>query len=337
MYCSVTIHEPPIPYLFSNPFILNAFSIKSVILAPVGTPAKPMYDSTLTLSRIGIILKIDPDTNDPLFEPGVDYLHTNFTELFGGSHRPMLRKFLDKAAATQKLQTIEFLVGKNSYQLKCIFYNPQQAICIISNITMQRNVLHELEDHNMQAIIDSYEDWIWSFDTYYTLVTANKAYLDGRRRINNKTLAVGDNILRGSDEAIYKKWMPIYERALKGETFTFEEKRNNAGREYHAEIYLSPVYNTHNVIIGCMGITRDITNRKTAQTEAEKLEEFALQTSRGIRQPIANIMGIASLLSDKDLSEEEKDKGIKSIIDCVNDLDQIAINLVKLIEKNVKA
>src|ERR1700744_3981482 len=228
-----------------------------------------MYDSTLTLSRIGIILNIDPDINDPLFEPGVDYLHKNFTELFGGSQRPMLRKFLDKAAASQKLQCIEFFVGKNFYQLKCVFHNPQQALCIITNDTMHKNVVRELEDYNMQAIIDSYEDWIWSFDNYYTLVTANRAYLDARHRINSKTLEIGDNILKDVDEAVYKKWMPIYERGLKGETITFEEKRKQGSREYYAEVYISPVYNAQNVIIGCMGITRDITRRKNAQIEVE--------------------------------------------------------------------
>jgi PAS domain S-box-containing protein len=300
-----------------------------------------MYESTLTLSRIGIILNIDPDMNDPLFEPGMDYLHKNFTELFGASQRPMLRKFLDKAASSQKLQCIEFFQGKKSfYQLRCIFYNPQQALCIITNDTKHREGLKELEDYNMQAIIDSYEDWIWSFDTYYTLVTANKAYLDARHRINSKTLSIGDNILKDVDEAVYKKWMPIYERALKGETITFEEKRNQGGREYYVEVYISPVYNTQNVLIGCMGVTRDITKRKTAQLEMEshsqKLEEFAMKTSHELRQPIANIMGMAALFDDKDLDEEEKDKGIKSILECVNELDKIAINLVHAVEKNVK-
>jgi PAS domain S-box-containing protein len=299
-----------------------------------------MYDSTLVLSRIGIILSIDPDMNDPLFEPGMDYLHKNFTELFGASQRPMLRKLLDKAAATKKLQCTEFSQGKNYYQLKCIFHNPQQALCIITNDGRHREVVKELEDYNMQAIIDSYDDWIWSFDTYYTLVTANKAYLDARHKLNSKTLAVGDSILKDVDEAVYKKWMPIYERALKGETITFEEKRNNGGREYYAEVYISPVYNTQNVIIGCMGITRDITKRKTAQIEVEnysqKLEEFALKTSHELRQPIANIMGMAALFDNKDLNEEEKDKGIKAILECVNELDKIAVNLVHLVEKNIK-
>ncbi len=300
-----------------------------------------MYESTLTLSRIGIILSIQPDINDPLFEAGVEYLHKNFTELFGASQRPMLRKFIDKAAATQKLQCVEFSQGKSYYQVRCIFNGPQQAVCIISNDTRHLEELKELENHNMQAIIDSYDDWIWSFDTYYTLVTANKAYLDARHSANSKTLAIGDNILKDVDEAIYKKWMPVYERALKGETITIEEKRNQGGREYYAEVYISPVYNTQNAIIGCMGITRDITKRKTVQLEAEnytkKLEDFALKTSQQLRQPIADIMGMANLFDNKDLNEKEKDKGIKSMIECVNELGKIAQNLVQLVEKNVNA
>ena len=43
---------------------------------------KDMYDSSLTLSREGTIIKIDAEVNDALFEPGIDYLHKKFTVLF---------------------------------------------------------------------------------------------------------------------------------------------------------------------------------------------------------------------------------------------------------------
>jgi PAS domain S-box-containing protein len=97
------------------------------------------------------------------------------------------------------------------------------------------------------------------------LVTANKAFLDARLKLNKESLQIGDNIFKYVDARIYEKWMPIYERALKGEIICFEEKRFSPGREYYAEIYLSPVYNPKNEVIGCLGVTRDITERKNAQ------------------------------------------------------------------------
>jgi len=274
--------------------------------------------------------------NDPLFTSGADYLHKNITELFTTAHSDLLRKLLDKAFTSGKLQCAEFFHGKSLYQLKCVLFNPQQAICIITNNTRHRKVLLELEEHNMQTLADNYVDWVWSFDTNFTLVTANKAFLDARHRINSKSLALGDSIFTGVDDSGYKKWMPVYERALKGETIFFEEKRNNLGREYYVEIYLSPVYDAQNVVIGCLGITRDITERKNAQLAAAgyaaKLEEFAFKTSHDLRRPVANIMGIAGLIRNKYLDDDEKEKGINDIILCINELDGVVISLVELME-----
>jgi len=299
-----------------------------------------MYDSTLTLSRIGIILNIDADFNDPLFETGVEYLHKNFTILFNSSQAALLRKFLDNVFITAKLQCIEFFHGKSFYQLKGIVSQPGQAICIITNNTRHRQVLLELEDHNLKTLADTYVDWVWSFDTNFTLVTANKAFLDGRHKLNSKSLTIGDNIFKNVDKAVYQKWLPIYERALKGETISFEEKRNHLGVEYYVEIYLSPVYNLQNEIIGCLGITRDITERKNAQMAIKgytaKLEEFAFKTSHELRRPIANIMGMATLLSNKEMSEEDQEKGIHYISLCVNELDGIVVSMIASIEQYKK-
>lgn len=299
-----------------------------------------MYDSTLMLSRIGIILNIDADFNDQLFERGVDYTYKNFTTLFNTSQTELLRKFLDKAFGTEKLQCIEFFQGASFYQLKCIVTGPGQAVCIITNNTKHLDVLMELENHNMKTLVDTYIDWVWSFDTNFTLVTANKAFLDGRRRINDKALSIGDNIFKYVDDKIYKKWAPIYERALGGEMICLEEKRDNQGVEYYVEIYISPVYNKQNEIIGCLGITRDITERKHAQFAiagyTSKLEEFAFKTSHDLRRPIANIMGVANLLCSDDLDEEEKAKAINYIALSINELDSIVISMTEMIQLSQK-
>jgi PAS domain S-box-containing protein len=296
-----------------------------------------MYDSTLTLSRIGIILNIDADYNDPLFERGVEYLYKNFTTLFSSSQAELLRKFLDKVFTAGKLQCIEFFQNNSFYQLKCIVTNPGQAICIVTNNTKQLKILMELEDHNMKIIVDTYIDWVWSFDTNFTLVTANKAFLEGRRKINNKALSIGDNIFKYVTDEIYKKWMPIYERALNGEMICLEEKRDNKGVEYYVEIYLSPVYTKQNEIIGCLGITRDITERKHAQFAiagyTNKLEEFAFKASHDLRRPIANIMGMTNLLNSMELDEDEKAKIINYISVSVNELDSIVISMTEMIQQ----
>ncbi|WP_183581097.1 PAS domain-containing protein [Mucilaginibacter sp. X5P1] len=299
-----------------------------------------MFDSTLMLSRIGIILNIDADFNDHLFERGVDYTCKNFTTLFNASQTELLKNFLDKVFTTEKLQCIEFSQGSSFYQLKCIVTSPGHAVCIVTNNTRHLDAVMELENHNMKTLVDIYIDWVWSFDTNFTLVTANKAFLEARRRSNNKVLSIGDNIFKHVDDKMCKKWMPVYERALSGELIHLEEKRDNNGVEYYVEIYISPVYNKQNKIIGCLGITRDITERKHAQLAiagyTSKLEEFAFKTSHDLRRPVANIMGVANLLCTADLDEEEKAKAINYIAVSINELDSIVISMTEIIQLSQK-
>jgi PAS domain S-box-containing protein len=296
-----------------------------------------MLNSTLTLSRVGIILNMDADMNDPLFKQGADYDYKNFTLLFNAEHHKTLRKFLDQVFTAGKLQCTEFYNGASFYQLKCVVVHPGQALCIITNNTTQRKQLTELEERNFKALVNTSSDWVWSFDTNFTLITANRAFFEARRQVNNEELRIGDNIFKNIQESTYKKWRPIYERALQGEVFTFEEKRNNKVHDYYVEVYLSPVYNDENVIIGCLGITRDITERKTAQFAIEgytaKLEEFAFKTSHELRRPIANIMGMTTLLSTGGLDNDEKAKAVDYISSSVNEVDTIVISMIELIDQ----
>jgi signal transduction histidine kinase len=92
-----------------------------------------------------------------------------------------------------------------------------------------------------------------------------------------------------------------------------------------------------NEIIGCLGITRDITERKHAQFAiagyTNKLEEFAFKASHDLRRPIANIMGMTNLLNSMELDEDEKAKIINYISVSVNELDSIVISMTEMIQQ----
>jgi PAS domain S-box-containing protein len=249
----------------------------------------------------------------------------------------MLRQFIDTVFNTGKLQSIEFYNATNFYQLKCVVIQPGEAMCIITNNTRRRKQLTELEEQNLKALVNTFDDWVWSFDTNYTLVTANKAFFEARKQVDKEELRIGDNIFRNIQEHTYKKWRPVYERALKGEVFTFEEKRNNGVYDYFVEVYLSPVYDDSHEIIGCLGITRDITGRKNAQFAiegyAEKLEELAYKTSHDLRKPIANIIGMSNMLVNGMVNEDEAAKTIDYIAASIKEVDIIVMSMLALIDQ----
>jgi len=296
-----------------------------------------MFNSALTISPEGIILKLDANFRDPLFKHGDSYDYKKFFPLFDTSQRGMLRQFIDTVFNTGKLQCIEFYNNSSFYQLKAIVTQPGEAICILTNNTRQRRQLTELEEQNLKALVNTFEDWVWSFDTNYTLVTANKAFLNARRQADKEELRIGDNIFKNIQEHTYQKWRPVYEKALKGEVFTLEEKRNNGIYEYFVEIYLSPVYNDDHEVIGCLGITRDITARKHAQYAIEgyavKLEELAYKTSHDLRKPIANIIGMSNMLATDLIAEDEKAKTIDYIAESIKEVDAIVLSMLALIEQ----
>jgi PAS domain S-box-containing protein len=298
-----------------------------------------MYNSTLTLSQSGSILKMDADCNDTLFKTGVDYINHNFTSLFYPSQKQMLDAFLNEVFTTGKLQYKEFFYSNSFYQLRCTLIQADKALCFITN-NKQTKELRDMDEHNLRAIVDSYVDWVWSFDNNLTLVTANKSYLEFRQKLNLKPIEIGDKIYKNADEAAYKKWMPIYERSLNGETINFEEKRNLNGEDYYVEIYLSPVFNSAKEIIGCLGITRNITERINAQFEiagyTSKLEEFAFKTSHELRRPIANIIGMTNLMSENGLDIAERNKAIDYIATSVKEVDEIVISMIELMEQQRK-
>ena len=296
-----------------------------------------MFNSALTISSEGIILKMDANFHDPLFKQGAAYDYKKFFLLFDPSQRNMLRQFLDAVFITGKLQNVEFYNNRNFYQLKAIVTNPGEATCILTNNTRQRRQLTELEEQNLKALVNTFEDWVWSFDTNYTLVTANKAFLKARKQADKEELRIGDNIFKNIQGHTYEKWHPVYERALKGEMFTFEEKRNKGIYENFVEIYLSPVYNDSHEVIGCLGITRDITARKNAQFAIEgyavKLEELAYKTSHDLRKPIANIIGMSNMLATGMINEDEKIKTIDYIANSIKEVDEIVLSMLALIEQ----
>ena len=296
-----------------------------------------MFNSALTVSREGIILKLDASFRDPLFKHGAGHSYKKFFLLFDTSQRSMLRQFIDTVFNTEKLQSIEFYNNSSFYQLKAIVTQPDEAICILTNNTRQHKQLTELEEQNLKALVNTFDDWVWSFDTNYTLVTANKAFFEARRMADKEELHIGDNIFKNIQGHTYEKWRPVYEKALKGEVFILEEKRNNGLYEYFVEIYLSPVYNDSHEVIGCLGITRDITARKHAQYAIEgyavKLEELAYKTSHDLRKPIANIIGMSNMLVTGMINEDEKVKTIDYIAESIKEVDAIVISMLALIEQ----
>jgi len=296
-----------------------------------------MYNYTFKIARNGVIRSFDADTDDPIFKNGLYTSGGTFSALFNSSHTDLLSGFLTRAFDSGRLQCIEFYYGDDFYQLKCIRTQADEALCIITNNTKHSQLLKELETHNLQTIVDAYVDSVWSFDRNYSLVVANKAFKTTRRLLDQQELKIGDNIFMYVKDETFKKWLPIYKRVLNGESIFFEEKRLRDNEDQYVEIYLTPVCSKFNSVIGVLGITRDVTERKKAQQVIEvyaaELEEFAFKTSHELRRPVANLMSLAPLM-DMD-SENVADKAMSKhyMDESIAQLDEIVTGMAQLIQQ----
>jgi len=292
-----------------------------------------MYNYTFKIARNGEILSFDADTDDELFKKGLYNAGQTFDQLFSATQSKLLTEFLAKAFDSGRLECIEFFYADNFYQLKCIVIQPSVALCIVTNNTKHTEELKQLEAHNLQTIVDAYVDSVWSFDRNFTLVVANKAFKATRKLLDQQELKVGDNIFMYVKNDIYQKWLPIYKKVLQGESVFFEEERDRKGQTQYVEISLTPVYDKFDTVIGVLGITRDVTERKKAQQAIEvyagELEEFAFKTSHELRRPLANLMSLAPLLG----IEEDQETSIQYMHESINQLDEIVTGMAQLIHQ----
>lgn len=123
---------------------------------------------------------------------------------------------------------------------------------------------------------------------------------------------------------------------ISGEKKYFEEKGFNSKKE--PAIYLSqkiPLYDQHQQLIGLLGVSFDITERKQMEKELiiakEKAEaaniaksQFVAVINHELRTPLSSILGLIGFLNSPETDKQESNKIIKSIENCT----QYLLNLV---------
>lgn len=105
---------------------------------------------------------------------------------------------------------------------------------------------------------------------------------------------------------------------LKGNHIIYETSYPVADSSLHwYQTRIFPIRNEHDICIGICISAEDITERKNAEVEREKitndlihrnkdLEQFSYMVSHNLRSPVANIMGFSQMLVNKEISEEDK-------------------------------
>ena len=132
----------------------------------------------------------------------------------------------------------------------------------------------------------------------------------------------------------------------KGKNITYEthfEQRDGSINWYSIKVF--PINDENNDLIGLILSTEDITQRKNAEIEKEKmtadliqhnknLEQFAYIISHNLRAPVANILGLAYVLDNApSLTKYEVNKSIRGLVSSVRRMDEVIADLNQILQK----
>ena len=121
---------------------------------------------------------------------------------------------------------------------------------------------------NLSALMESTEDLIWSVDSRLRLITFNSAFKENFERNYGGPAAPGMSIRELLPPELTVFWLPLYERALLGKTFSTEHTLAD-GRTL--ELSFSPIV-ADGETTGVSVFGKDITERMNAESALRTAE-----------------------------------------------------------------
>lgn len=153
--------------------------------------------------------------------------------------------------------------GENIVGVACACHDITERVKLEQRIAFDHN--------NLDALINSTQDLVWSLDPELRIITANKAFLDALEGNLGIRLGPGDSVMRDDFQgaAPITRWREYYERALSGYAFRIEEHFTTP-QELWIEVYFSPIQEGGE-IKGVACFSRSITERKRAEEKVRNL------------------------------------------------------------------
>ncbi|BAV09800.1 PAS domain S-box-containing protein [Filimonas lacunae] len=224
------------------------------------------------------------------------------------------------------------------------FRNRRARMIVITDVDEQlkaRNAIRSTEK-KLKSLIDSTSDIIFMVDIDMNLVTINAAF---EALYNNSfpgahRLYTPISLYELPIKMFGEEWLKNIKMAMKGESVRKEDKYEipSTGEEICLDISLNPIYDVHDQVIGVGCISRNISDRKKTEDlmsrQLTQLREIAWIQSHELRQPLTNIMGLASIIeseveSEKDVNDEEVKKHVLLMQRACDQLDQVVKGIVK--------
>jgi PAS domain S-box-containing protein len=220
------------------------------------------------------------------------------------------------------------------------------AVVLHINITDRKLAEASLQksEANLRSVFENIDLSIVLFDADMNVVSYNSNADAALKRHLKKGPKIGKSIInyfpKGRRQGIRKAIALAKDRQVATYETSFVEP--DGEREWF-EIKWVGVFNENNEIVGVILTFKNITAKKNIESERESmtadlaqrnkdLEQFTYIISHNLRAPVANIQGLASLLSDFEPGMPESINTLEALSLSVNNLDKVILDLNHILQ-----
>ena len=217
------------------------------------------------------------------------------------------------------------------------------------DITQKKTYEEQIKQSNerYELVLKATNDLIWDWQLEENVIYRSENYdkvLGGR---TNETTSSGmnwvDNIHEDDKERIVSG---IFQKLTDPIALIWEEEyryKQDGGEPVYVKDRGFIIRNSRKEAVRMVGAMRDITPEKLLQIERDRitsdlvhrnkdLEQFAYIVSHNLRAPVANILGLGTLLQKKDLDRETFNNCINALTVSTNLLNSIIIDLNHILQ-----
>lgn len=309
---------------------------------------EPIYDDEFKLRDIRLV-DCNPAVKKQLILKDNNALGKTWLEVFASQNLNL--EVYQNVLETGSHQTLETYnpFSKQYYKINAFKIKENQVGVIFDNITERVKAEEGLKNlsKQLEAIIESTDDLIWSVDKSFRVIFSNvaiKNYMKSNYNVNFEPGVLPKDVF---PSGYAKEWIKYYERAVREGKYRFDIRSIKGDR--YIELSFNPIYRDSEVVEISV-FAKDVTDRKrveqeilelnaeleqrvidrTAELQAAvtELEAFTYTVSHDLKSPLRAIDGYSRIIQEDYQDELNGDLG-----EMIGYIRNICSQMIELISK----
>ena len=271
-----------------------------------------------------------------IFEADAQFITERFRELYSNLENNYEYRFLTKTGEICWVRvSTKAIIKENQFK-----GGSGTLIDINKRMKAEEELLKE--QYLMEALMENIPDHIYFKDLESRFIRISKSKI-ASFQLNDTKDAIGKTDFDFfTEEHARAAFLDEQEIIRTGQTMIKEERETWADRaDTWALSAKMPLRNMEGEIIGTFGISRDVTERKQFEGELLKAKEkaeagdrlktaFIRNISHEIRTPLNGILGFGQLITDPDLSKEEREEYLTMLNSSIDRLINAVTNIMDI-------